>query len=329
MEDKDLILIKRYISNLLAISFAKSFIKDQQELSDPLIPISEEVANQILSVIKPIIEKCGVFEGCVYIDTRNMDNPFFDYLKVNLQYIEDRVPCAEVKGSYNPNDSIIIDGKFYVTIDIISIGQNYKFTDKFRRAIIRELVHAYDYYMDTINSKYGLSYIKCESESIIDRSMLDQYLVDGDSIEGKLASVVSFILRSEKEDEQIRFLGDVLRVSRLRLLEEPIKLRSHVIKTDFYKNMTNIRDRLTEIENLGNEDEKIKATKTFNDIYKNKSFSYEEMCAYLHKQWNQRKNELFKHVTKWLVDETESLVENCIRCSRFIWDVYERYGPVV
>jgi len=328
MENKDLNLVKRYISNLLAISPAKFLIKESQGLYDPLIPISEEVVKQILSSIKPIVEKQGFFDGEIYIDTSKMDDPFFNSLKIRLQYIEEYVPLADISGVYDTDENIIKDGKIDVVIHISSIGQDRNFADKLRSTIIHELGHAYDDYMETLNSKYGKSYIRCESESVINREVLASCFIDLDSVKAKLASVVMFILKSEREAEQNQFIYEVLRLEKFRVMEEPKNMMKYVTKTDFYQNMINIQNRLIEIENLENIQDKIEVTQAFNSIYRSKNVSYEEMCKYLHKQWNQRKNELLKCVTKRLVDNTESFVENPVDMGRFIMGVYEKYGRI-
>jgi len=329
MEDKDIDLVKRYISNLLAISPAKFLIKESQGLYDPLIPISEEVVKQTLSIIQPFVEKYGVFEGDVHIDPSKMNNPFFNSLTIQLMYFNVRVPTADIMASYNQNKSMIKDGRIDIVIQISSMGQDSDFINKFRSAIIHELGHAYDDYMETINSKYGKSYMRYEFESIINREKLAFYSTMINSIEGKLASVISFILKSEREAEQNEFLAEVYRLSKLRVTEEPRKLMSYIINTSFYQNMMNIQQRLVDIEDLKDDKEKFNVTKAFNEIYRDKNVSYEEMCAYLRKRWNYRKNELFKHVTKHLVNITENFVNHPVGLSNVLMSVYEKYGPVV
>jgi hypothetical protein len=146
------------------------------------------------------------------------------------------------------------------------------------------------------------------------------------SIEAELASVISFILKSEREAEQNEFIAEIMHLAKFRVIEGPDRLTAYVVNTKFYQNMMDIRDRLVKIENLTDNSEKLKVTQAFNDIYRNKNVSYDEMCSFLRGQWNKRKNELFKHVTNRLISTTETLVENSVGFSRLIRNAYEYFG---
>lgn len=321
--DKDISLIKRYISTLLAISPANFLIKETQGLIDPLIPISEEVSRQILSTIQPVVEKTCFYFGVIKIDMSKLIDPFFKSLTIDMEYVDEHVPLAEVGGSYDSHLSTIEDNEIDVFIHIGSIGQDNSFIEKLQGTIVHELAHAYDDYMETINSKHGNSYLRYENESLINREALSIYIENVGSIESKLTSVVLFILKSEREAEQNEFLSEVMRLSKMRVLEDPRHLTAYVSNTGFYKNMMRIQDRLEEIENLDNDKEKIDVTKAFNTIYKNKNVSYDEMCAYLRKQWTERKNDLFKHVAKHIAHVTETFVRYPAGFAKLIMSVYE------
>lgn len=317
----DLTLFERYISTLLSTSPASFLLHESQGVIDPLIPIAEEVIKQILTTIKPDVEKKHCYFGIINIDTTNMENAFFKSLSIQFSYIEERVPIATVVGTYSQTESVISDNGINVVISITSPAQDHRFIEKLRSCIIHELAHAYDDYMETINSKYGKSYARFESEQIINRIALSYYASQKDTFEGKLSEIVSFILKSEKESEQNEFLAEVMRLSKMKVFTDPRNITAYVSNTEFYKNMERIKEYLNEILDLSKEDEKKQVTDAFNEIYREKYFSFEQICNFLQRQWNYRKNELFKHVAKYIFGMVEIYVENPSAVSRLMADI--------
>ena len=194
--NNDLALFERYLSVPLSVSSANFLLNESQGMNDSIVPISEDVLRQILETIKPIVEKNHFYSGSIKIDKSHMKDPFFDSLTINFTYLEERVPIADLFGSYDQDRSNITKDKADVVINISSHAQDNTFIDKLRNTIIHELTHAYDDYIETKNSKYGKSYVRYEMESIINRLALAFYLEKTNTIEGKLAEVISFILKS-------------------------------------------------------------------------------------------------------------------------------------
>lgn len=319
MEIKDdFALFERYISTLLSTSPASFLLQESQGVIDPLIPIADEVVRQIFTTIQPIVEKNHFYSGEIEIDTSNMDDPFFKSLLIKMGYIEEMVPIGNVVGSYSQKDSKISDGDIDVVIYVNSPSQDNRFVEKLRNCIIHELAHAYDDYMETVNSKYGTSYTRYESDQVINRIALSYYIANGEPVEGKLAEVVLFILKSEKEAEQNEFLAEVMRMSKMQVFTDPRNLTAYVSNTEFYKNMMRIKSYLKEILNIQDNEEKMQVTQAFNEIYRDRGMTYDQMCNFLQRHWNFRKNELFKHVAKHIFETVESFVENPAMLSRFL-----------
>lgn len=324
--NNDLALFERYISVPLSVSSASFLLNESQGMNDSIVPISEDVLRQILETIKPIVEKNHFYSGTIKIDKSNMKDPFFDSLTINFAYLEERVPIADLFGSYDQDRSNITKDNADVVINISSHAQDNTFINKLRNTIIHELTHAYDDYIETKNSKYGKSYARYEMESIINRLALAFYLEKTNTIEGKLAEVISFILKSEREAEQTEFLSDVMRLTKMRIYTDPRNLTPYVSNTLFYKNMMRIKGYLKEIEDLENNEEKIRVVNAFNNIYQDKIMTYDQICSFLERSWNFRKNELFKHVAKHIFNMIEDFVRNPVDCGKFMASLYENYG---
>ena len=77
---------------------------------------------------------------------------------------------------------------------------------------------------------------------------------------------------------------------------------------------------------LGNNEEKIRVANAFNNIYQDKIMTYDQICSFLERSWNFRKNELFKHVAKHIFNMIEAFIRNPVDGGKFMASLYENYG---